>query len=432
MNWPMRKAMGGRLQGAGERCWVALALWFAALLGNSVQAAPHPSHLRDAAEARKLIARNGGSLLFSWSAPVDFRQTSALTLRTEPEPGRGWMEKAVRFSGWPNGQSMQWSASHRPTTKDRWPAGYIDASLGFGSTAGWVFDLPGKRLEGLSDLFLVATSLGEGTSLTLNRISLNGRPLGDSLEASNRVRGGQDVLRLRGASLQRGFDMRGELRVRWPRGKKPRGGHLSLELWGARVFEEDREAPRVAIERPVSNILINGVPRFRAIYSDEGSGIDPGSVELWLDGHELTAYAEVGPESVELNAFGAVGSGDRSLVVYVSDRAGNEGRGEVSFNVDSIPPRLGCSRPEVPSPTNPPPPLQISFYDGESGVDIATLRVLIDGIALAGPCEVEEDAATCPVPFLEAGLHDVEVQVRDRVGNLGVRRERVGAAVAPR
>jgi 3D (Asp-Asp-Asp) domain-containing protein len=85
---------------------------------------------------------------------------------------------------------------------------------------------------------------------------------------------------------------------------------------------------------------------------------------------------------------------------------------------DQVPPSLAITSPSQPVLVNDPAPtIALAYADGGSGVDLATLQVLVDGQDVTTGCAVGPQSATCPAPTLAAGNHTVQALLRDRAGN---------------
>lgn len=85
---------------------------------------------------------------------------------------------------------------------------------------------------------------------------------------------------------------------------------------------------------------------------------------------------------------------------------------------DQVPPSLAITSPNQPVLVNDPTPtIALAYADGGSGVDLATLQVLVDGQDVTAGCAVGAQSATCPAPTLAAGSHTVQALLRDRAGN---------------
>ena len=59
----------------------------------------------------------------------------------------------------------------------------------------------------------------------------------------------------------------------------------------------------------------------------------------------------------------------------------------------------------------------MSFSDATSGVDVATVALLLDGQSVIDACAFAETSASCTSPPLASGPHLLAVSLRDRAGN---------------
>jgi len=85
---------------------------------------------------------------------------------------------------------------------------------------------------------------------------------------------------------------------------------------------------------------------------------------------------------------------------------------------DSVPPSLAITSPDQPILVNQPAPtVVVEYADGGSGVDLATLQVLVDGQDITASCATGPQSATCHAPTLAAGSHAVQARLKDRAGN---------------
>ncbi|HEV7515698.1 MAG TPA: DNRLRE domain-containing protein, partial [Thermoanaerobaculia bacterium] len=80
---------------------------------------------------------------------------------------------------------------------------------------------------------------------------------------------------------------------------------------------------------------------------------------------------------------------------------------------DQVAPSLAITAPAQPILVNEPAPVvTLEYADGGSGVDTATLQVLVDGHDATASCTALAQSASCRAPSLAAGNHTVEVHLR--------------------
>jgi hypothetical protein len=106
----------------------------------------------------------------------------------------------------------------------------------------------------------------------------------------------------------------------------------ALALGAGRDLRDDR-APRISGVTPSNGARVGerGRTSIQARLSDEGSGIDAGSVRVRVDGLDVTPDARIGSD--EVRYVERLGRGRHSAEISVRDRAGNTARTAWSFNV---------------------------------------------------------------------------------------------------
>jgi uncharacterized UPF0146 family protein len=159
--------------------------------------------------------------------------------------------------------------------------------------------------------------------------------------------------------------------------------------------------------------------------SDDGSGVDPDSVMMWLDGKPVSAVATA--ESVQYTA-GGLAYGDHTVRVVVADMLGNTADKTWNFSVDdSTPPTVTVLSPKQDAVVGVRPLIKISYADEGSGVDLMSISVKVDNnpimasaMAPASPSGakvVSAGEASYEVKQLGYGTHTLAVAVKDVAGN---------------
>lgn len=90
------------------------------------------------------------------------------------------------------------------------------------------------------------------------------------------------------------------------------------------VSEEDTTPPALVLPRPVPDSTVEGPPLLSAGFREDGSGIDPASIRILLDGEDVTSRAEITGDGFRY-AAGTLADGIHQVDVSLSDRAGNAG-----------------------------------------------------------------------------------------------------------
>ena len=217
------------------------------------------------------------------------------------------------------------------------------------------------------------------------------------------------------------------------------GVDMRGDEWGRR----DEQAPRISDVTPGDGVRVSerGRVQLFARLADEGTGVDPASVRLRIDGRDVTGAAQVSADEVRFRDD--LREGRHTAEIEVRDRAGNASRKAWSFEVVRTEPQV--LPPAVPQPLPLPPVvvgdqqaprifeegpadgirvfesarlhLSARFADEGRGVDPATVRVRLDGRDVTGLSEVSAEGVRLR-DELRLGRHTAEIEVRDRAGNV--------------
>jgi YVTN family beta-propeller protein len=159
------------------------------------------------------------------------------------------------------------------------------------------------------------------------------------------------------------------------------------------------------------------------IYSDIGSGLDLGSLIVELNGVSVTS-------SLTITAGTASGTvtatlGGNLLSVSISDNAGNVATATSSFAVDNLtPPSISIIQPTDGSTVLVSTPLiQIALSDAETGVDLSTLSILINGVEMVDFFTITSSASLMALFQIDGqnalpnGPNNINASVSDLAGN---------------
>jgi len=90
-----------------------------------------------------------------------------------------------------------------------------------------------------------------------------------------------------------------------------------IECWERpRPIARGRETSKHGVALPVWEVL-------RISISDQGAGVDPGSIRVWLDSETLIAEPDLPRDRVLIELPDDLPAGDYLLGIEVADRAGN-------------------------------------------------------------------------------------------------------------
>ena len=106
----------------------------------------------------------------------------------------------------------------------------------------------------------------------------------------------------------------------------------------------DFSPPTISNIQPVNGSIINtNTPILSAEFGDDLTGINTASVQILVDGVDVTSTA-----NVSAAGFGFVPSplseGNHTLSIRVSDGQGNQAQSNSAFTIDSLPPTAYASK----------------------------------------------------------------------------------------
>ena len=189
----------------------------------------------------------------------------------------------------------------------------------------------------------------------------------------------------------------------------------------ASTFQIDGTAPALSFTAPGGATVPGTQPLAIVVaYADARSGVDPATVQVSLDGTDVTASCTAGAATASCS-LPAPAEGGHALAAQIADHAGNTAYASLAIEVtlDHEPPALAFTAPASPLVTgNATPPIAVAWSDAASGADPATLRLWIDTTEITGSCTAQAAAAQCVPPPLAAGSHTARAQIADRQGNL--------------
>jgi hypothetical protein len=196
---------------------------------------------------------------------------------------------------------------------------------------------------------------------------------------------------------------------------------------GDATFSLETDPPKISSTKPTGTVdedeAAAGV-MITAKLADDGSGVDPESVIMWLDGDVVDADATV--ESVQYMARD-LRYGDHKVRVVVADMLGNTADDDWDFSVaDSTPPTVTVVSPKQNGVVGVKPLIKISYADEGSGVDLTSISVKVDDESVmaaamapakpSGAKVVSAGEASYEVK-LGYGAHTLTVAVKDVAGN---------------
>jgi hypothetical protein len=183
----------------------------------------------------------------------------------------------------------------------------------------------------------------------------------------------------------------------------------------------DRTAPVLSDVRPDNGTAgpDRTPPISFAVADDDGTGVDDGSIELLLDGDDVTAHGTFANGRFSYTPAAPLGFGTHTLSAGAADRAGNRSAALTwRFEVrDETPPVVAGLLPAAGSTVAGATVIGFDLSDPGSGIDDATLSVMVDGSDVAGWGSLSGGRFRYAPGNLGAGVHTIAVTVSDRAGN---------------
>ncbi|MHB8793443.1 MAG: Ig-like domain-containing protein [Thermoleophilia bacterium] len=175
----------------------------------------------------------------------------------------------------------------------------------------------------------------------------------------------------------------------------------------------DTTVPAVGTVLPSGTINSTSTTLTAGYTDGTGSGINPASVSVTLDGSPVSGCT-IDAGSVSC-AVSSLGQGNHAVNVSVSDVAGNVGTGTSSFAVDSLPPAVSGVGPSGTITTGS-TTITADYSDSQSPINTGSVIVSMDGNTLSG-CTVSATGVSCQVSNLVVGAHTIDGSVSDTAGN---------------
>ncbi len=149
---------------------------------------------------------------------------------------------------------------------------------------------------------------------------------------------------------------------------------------------KDIASPTVASLSPFHGAMVgNDRPLITALFDDRasGSGVNPSSVVILVNGGNVTSLASVGASGFAYIPANPLPNGMVTVFVSFSDNAGNQANVTWSFTVDTVAPSISGAAPVNGTLTNN-PQMAISalFSDGTSGINVSSATIFVNGISV--------------------------------------------------
>jgi hypothetical protein len=151
------------------------------------------------------------------------------------------------------------------------------------------------------------------------------------------------------------------------------GENATLYVTGDDSTQNDTTAPTVESVVPEAGSVVAPDVSVNVAYADDGSGVDPATVTISVDGRTLATDATETQATASL-ADGDLSGGTHTLTVTVADEAGNEQTHETDFTVDATAPAADLDlNGTTVSPTS---PVEIDATVTDQSLQPTSLRVV--------------------------------------------------------
>src|SRR5882762_3015656 len=204
------------------------------------------------------------------------------------------------------------------------------------------------------------------------------------------------------------------------------GSYLTINVYGA---NGDHTAPQIKIVTPAGGSYINTAsPNIEVTYSDPvgtgeagASGVNVSTIKATLDGVDRTNLFTVrsGDASATVPANLALSAGAHTLVLSLEDKAGNQATATSQFTVDLGVPRIQILQPVLGVYLNTTTPTISLQYSDSFGVNLSSLKVLINGVDETSLFMKTNTGATATLPggnALPQGANLVVAQIQKLAG----------------
>ncbi|MEN3025649.1 MAG: Ig-like domain-containing protein [Candidatus Methanosuratincola petrocarbonis] len=188
-------------------------------------------------------------------------------------------------------------------------------------------------------------------------------------------------------------------------------GNIVYEEWS---FTIDATPPYVSILSPLNNTATNNTPLISFSFHDSVSGINASSASLFLDGADLTQYANISSSAISYAPSLPLSEGMHQVLFEISDLAGNTKSVMVAFAVDTIPPARPTSALSNYSAVSAGHFQFTASLPGEATP--VNLSLYVDGVDCTPSAVVEGDRIVCTIDLTE-GIHSITLEVEDAAGN---------------
>ena len=189
----------------------------------------------------------------------------------------------------------------------------------------------------------------------------------------------------------------------------------------------DTVSPQLSLDPSSGSTLASTIPIFTLTYTDPspGTGLDTATLEVFLDGQDVTAQVQVQPDQATFQPAAPLGDGSHSIVSRARDVAGNTGETSSTFSIDSVAPFLTSNIASGSTISTSTPTLVATYADPDpgSGVDVSSFQAFLDGNSITSSFTVGSLQSSFQIPRgsgLSDASHSLEYRIADNVSHQNV------------
>ncbi len=199
----------------------------------------------------------------------------------------------------------------------------------------------------------------------------------------------------------------------------------AANLDALKLYVEERVKPVIAILSPTSGAYVSNSKQpvvFTVTDESGGSGVDPDSIAVTLDGTAVAAStlaktAITNGYSVTYTPASALGDGAHTVAVNASDNDGNAATAvSTTFTVDTIPPTLNITAPTDGLITNN-SALTVRGTTNDSTSSPVTIAITLNGTD-QGTVSVGTDGSFTKALTLASGENTITITATDAAGKV--------------
>jgi hypothetical protein len=200
------------------------------------------------------------------------------------------------------------------------------------------------------------------------------------------------------------------------------GSFLTINVFGTSA---DHTSPQIAIVSPNNGSYINtATPNVGVTYSDPlgtgepaASGVKTSTFKATLDGVDRTTLftVRVADASATIPSNLALSAGAHTLIISLQDNAGNSATATSQFTVDLAPPQIQIVQPVLGVYLNTTSPAISIQYSDTAGLNLSTLKVLINGVDDTALFNKTASGATATISLPQGG-NQIVAQIQNLAG----------------